>query len=47
MLRVRRMLALPSNRPNFDAHAGLGGSVKLLVDMLKEDGMVSLLSCKL
>jgi hypothetical protein len=45
MLRVRRMLALPSNRPNFDAHAGLGGSVKLLADMLKEDGMVALLSC--
>mmetsp|Transcript_42113 Transcript_42113/g.54237 ORF Transcript_42113/g.54237 Transcript_42113/m.54237 type:complete len:564 (-) Transcript_42113:264-1955(-) len=45
ILRIRRMLALPSNRPNFNAHAGLGGSVKLLTDMLKEDGMMGLLSC--
>jgi hypothetical protein len=40
------MLAAPSNRPNFDAHAGVGGSVKLLIDMLKEEGSLGLLACK-
>jgi hypothetical protein len=51
LLRIRRMLPPPGSQSfngglgGFEPHAGLGGSVKLLTDMLKQDGLIGLLSC--